>query len=347
MTRWRIKEMSDLTRVSVRMLRHYDAIGLLKPSMRTSNNYRYYSESDLATLQQIIALRFFNFDLSQIRAILQQEIGIREHLSAQMVMLQHQAEHLANAQGAIKEVLKRLKDTERPDWNDLIALIEGYRVGEEIKKTWAAQALNEQQLEKYTALYKQYPKEFEAWEQLIVQINKMSLGEPEGVDGERVVMAFIDITKKTKQSLSEQRQLNADIMRSIKEGAIAHLPLSPEGNVWLAKAATSYWLKRWEALYQVIVKNLKADPEGDVGKKVAHSWRSLIDEQFMQSSPDLIIGIMMWQEAARQKVELQEQAVPASAQDMIKKIQVRLLFDSVALRWIEQALNTHPINKHK
>ena len=54
MAQWKIKQMSDLTGVSVRTLHHYDKIGLLSPSMRTSNGYRIYSKENLAKLQQII-----------------------------------------------------------------------------------------------------------------------------------------------------------------------------------------------------------------------------------------------------------------------------------------------------
>lgn len=57
MASWRISELSELTGVSVRMLRHLDKIGLFKPSSRSRNQYRCYTESDLALLEQIIALR--------------------------------------------------------------------------------------------------------------------------------------------------------------------------------------------------------------------------------------------------------------------------------------------------
>ena len=69
MAQWRIKEISDLTKISVRTLHHYDKIGLLKSSMRESNGYRWYSEGDLAKLQQIIALKFFGFSLGQIKTM--------------------------------------------------------------------------------------------------------------------------------------------------------------------------------------------------------------------------------------------------------------------------------------
>ena len=75
---WQTKELSTLAHVSVRTLHYYDKIDLLKPSIRQSNNYRFYSEKDLLRLQQIVALKFFGFDLEQIRLILasQKDVGL-------------------------------------------------------------------------------------------------------------------------------------------------------------------------------------------------------------------------------------------------------------------------------
>ena len=59
MTQWYVKDVSKITGVSVQALHHYDRIDLLKPSYRRANGYRLYSEKDLMTLQQIVALKFF------------------------------------------------------------------------------------------------------------------------------------------------------------------------------------------------------------------------------------------------------------------------------------------------
>lgn len=67
MKTWYAKELSKLANVTVRTLHYYDKIDLLKPSIRLENKYRLYSESDLAKLQQIIALKFFGFELNQIK----------------------------------------------------------------------------------------------------------------------------------------------------------------------------------------------------------------------------------------------------------------------------------------
>ena len=72
---FKIGEFSRLSRVSVRMLRHYDQLGLLKPSQTdVSTNYRYYSADQLPRLNRILALRDLGFSLEQIAGLLDEEL---------------------------------------------------------------------------------------------------------------------------------------------------------------------------------------------------------------------------------------------------------------------------------
>ena len=65
----KIGEFSKLSRVSVRMLRHYDEIGLLPPaSIDSATGYRYYSEDQLPVAGRITALRDMGFGLGEIQA---------------------------------------------------------------------------------------------------------------------------------------------------------------------------------------------------------------------------------------------------------------------------------------
>jgi len=67
----KIGEFSKLSRVSIRMLRHYDDIGLLKPIETDSfTGYRYYSEEQLPVIGRITALKDIGFTLSDIVKIL-------------------------------------------------------------------------------------------------------------------------------------------------------------------------------------------------------------------------------------------------------------------------------------
>ena len=67
----KIGEFSKLSRVSIRMLRHYDDIGLLKPAeIDTFTGYRYYREEQLFTIGRITALKDMGFSLADIIKIL-------------------------------------------------------------------------------------------------------------------------------------------------------------------------------------------------------------------------------------------------------------------------------------
>ena len=164
MTEWRIKEIGELTNTSVRMLRHYDKIGLLKPSYRAENGYRWYTPQDLAKLQQIIALKYFGFSLNTIKSILQKHHNIYAHLQAQQQVIKHQSLHLQQVSDALSDILTRLKPSETPNWHDLTTLIERYRMTENLrdmlKNSWAGKELNEAQFEEYLSLYEQFPHEF-------------------------------------------------------------------------------------------------------------------------------------------------------------------------------------------
>lgn len=78
-----IGEFSQLSRVSPRMLRHYDSIGLLHPAhTRQDNGYRCYDESQLADVVRIRQLSRYGFPLSEIGALLalpEAELALRLH----------------------------------------------------------------------------------------------------------------------------------------------------------------------------------------------------------------------------------------------------------------------------
>lgn len=56
--------------VSVKMIRHYEAIGLLRNVARTYANYRVYGPSDIHTLRFIKRSRTLGFSIEDIRALL-------------------------------------------------------------------------------------------------------------------------------------------------------------------------------------------------------------------------------------------------------------------------------------
>lgn len=345
MTEWRIKEISDLTQTSVRMLRHYDKLGLLKPSYRAANGYRCYTANDLAKLQQIIALKYFGFSLGAIKAILQKHQNIYAHLQAQMRVLQEQSKNLKQVNEALGDVLKRLSPSKTPNWNDLITLIEGYRMSEnlrdKLKKSWAGQKLTEDQFEEYLFLYEQFPKEFAERDKLFEKINQKKFGSPSGKDGEKVILFMYELARKMKKFSDNNVKLSSSLMQSIQSGKLTQLELTPEGLVWVSQATLAHWLKRWDALYEGIIENMDSDPKGKAGKKMAGEWTGLIDEHFALGSRALSTGLILWQEFARQDHELKSYKKAPTPQEMVKQCHIKIIFNPEALSWINRALAIH------
>ncbi|MFI5544304.1 MerR family transcriptional regulator [Streptomyces sp. NPDC051815] len=66
-------------RVSVRMLRHYDALGLLRPArVDPFTGYRYYEAGQLARLNRVIALKELGFSLEQVGTVLGEKVAVEE-----------------------------------------------------------------------------------------------------------------------------------------------------------------------------------------------------------------------------------------------------------------------------
>ena len=66
-----IKEMSEISGVSVRTLRYYDEIGLLKPTRLTDAGYRLYDNKALERLQEIMFFKELEFSLADIKQIME------------------------------------------------------------------------------------------------------------------------------------------------------------------------------------------------------------------------------------------------------------------------------------
>ena len=92
-----VKEVSELTGISVRTLQYYDRIGLLPPADRTQAGYRLYDDAALERLQQILLFRELAFPLSEIKAILEApDFDRNKALRQQIELLELKKEHLEN-----------------------------------------------------------------------------------------------------------------------------------------------------------------------------------------------------------------------------------------------------------
>jgi DNA-binding transcriptional MerR regulator len=98
--------VADLTGVSVRTLHHYDHIGLVVPSVRTSAGYRGYTDADIERLHVVLVYRSVGMPLEEIRTLLDEPgSDVLAHLERQHKLLLERADHLQHTIRAVEELM--------------------------------------------------------------------------------------------------------------------------------------------------------------------------------------------------------------------------------------------------
>jgi DNA-binding transcriptional MerR regulator len=103
---FKIGDFSRIARVSARLLRYYDEIGLLKPgSTERDTGYRYYSASQLPRLNRILVLKELGLSLEEIARVLDSNLSAAELRGMLMV-------RRSDAQRALSDEMERLRHIE-------------------------------------------------------------------------------------------------------------------------------------------------------------------------------------------------------------------------------------------
>ena len=102
-----VKDVSEIAGVSIRTLRHYDEIGLLKPTELTEAGYRLYDDKALEKLQEIMFYRELEIPLSEIKTILENPFyDKKQALLTQKALLEQKRNRLNGIIELISDVVK-------------------------------------------------------------------------------------------------------------------------------------------------------------------------------------------------------------------------------------------------
>ncbi|HHP5603557.1 MULTISPECIES: MerR family transcriptional regulator [Bacillus cereus group] len=116
---WMISEFASVGDVTVRTLRYYDKINLLKPSDYTEGGHRLYTKDDLYVLQQIQSFKHLGFSLGEIQnIILQRSVETKEFLRQmhfQRELLLAEQERIAKVLSHMDELTKKFQKEEQVD----------------------------------------------------------------------------------------------------------------------------------------------------------------------------------------------------------------------------------------
>jgi DNA-binding transcriptional MerR regulator len=107
---FRIGEFSQIARVSGRLLRYYDSIGLLRPvRIDPQTGYRYYSAAQLGELNRILALKELGLSLDQVGRMLGDRISADE-IRGMLMLRKAELERSLEAEAArLRHVESRLQ----------------------------------------------------------------------------------------------------------------------------------------------------------------------------------------------------------------------------------------------
>ena len=102
-----VKEISKITGISIRTLRYYDEIGLLKPARVTEAGYRLYDDQELEKLQEILFYKELEIPLSDIKKIMDNpEYDKQKALAVQKSLLERKRNCLNRIIELIDDVMK-------------------------------------------------------------------------------------------------------------------------------------------------------------------------------------------------------------------------------------------------
>lgn len=102
-----VKEVSEISGISVRTLHYYDEIGLLMPTEINEAGYRLYDDKAIERLQRILYFREFDLPLKEIKAIMDNpNLDMDKLLADQRKLLNVKKERLERLVASIDDILK-------------------------------------------------------------------------------------------------------------------------------------------------------------------------------------------------------------------------------------------------
>lgn len=147
---YKIHELAALSGVTVRTLRYYDQIGLLRPARSADNGYRLYEAPQVDRLQQILFYRALGVSLEQIAVLLDAPDYDRTRtLEQHLTVLQKQRDQLdlliQNVTQTIRAIQEEIPMSDNQKFEGLKQLIEenNQTYGQEVIEKYGAKALED------------------------------------------------------------------------------------------------------------------------------------------------------------------------------------------------------------
>jgi DNA-binding transcriptional MerR regulator len=238
-----VKQVSDVTGISVRMLHYYDKMGLLKPSELTGAGYRLYDDEALETLQQILFFKELDLPLKEIK-----EIMANPNFDKMQALENHKKLIILKRDrlnGLIALINKTIKGADTMSFKEF-DMSEYFNALEDFKKG------NEYEIIKSWGSIEEYDKFIENSKSKEAEIAKRAIKQYGSIK------KFNEATKKNSTITKD----NIEYMSSIK------------------KEDLDYYIDKDDKLYTNLTADLSKDPASKEIQQIVQEIVDLTDEKF-------------------------------------------------------------------
>ena len=232
-------------------------------------------------LQQVIALKFFGFELSQIKTLLIEESEALAHFSSQAQVLEHKAAAMLEGAKTLRSIMNSVDNNQSIPWETIIQVIEVYRMTEHLAHSWVKEIFTPDELKQYAEFEKemkantspeQKARFEENWNRLVEEVNSHLKEDPNSLIGIHLGKKLMDWvsgvygkkyahlrTKKFEKGFGEGKGLD-------------EVGLTKETVVWMDKAMDAYWRDR---VYGILDKVGKVPSSA-----VLTLWNEVLDDMY-------------------------------------------------------------------
>ncbi|WP_241139254.1 MerR family transcriptional regulator [Bacillus mycoides] len=168
-----INKVGELAGVTVRTLRYYDKIGLLKPASKTEGGHRLYTNEEIKKLQQVQFLKKIGFSLHEIKNMLaSSEWDWSESLKSQLSFVIKEQENLKKIELSIRELIHGIAIEGIENWTAIQKIMQLSNKNKEIQQYYRESLFKDRDIklwEKVPSMTSDNPQSLE-WIALIGQL---------------------------------------------------------------------------------------------------------------------------------------------------------------------------------
>ncbi|EGL18654.1 MULTISPECIES: MerR family transcriptional regulator [Paenibacillus] len=196
-----IGELSKKTNISIRTLRYYDEIGLLKPAKVADSGYRYYSGREIKLLQHIAAMKELGFTLASIKKMLSSEeetseINWRAYLDFELAAVAEERRRLDEMEKLLQITRHAFEMKGDVESEDIFLFIRSLSSPSEGRETFLAQHFTEKEIriiESLPDLSADDPRNM-AWAKLIREVKEHLHEPPSAAVSQKLAARIVEIS---------------------------------------------------------------------------------------------------------------------------------------------------------